>query len=234
MHRPGGSALNSGQVGGIRASEKIAYGKWRDITTVEEFSIVANSAKTRLLSLLSNLIQNSEQSPESNHRYLLEKIRNRMMKSGAYIRNLNEINHIIEISQIELNKFFSIIHISSGRELLGAWKTLDALICQLTYLTSIQTFIVHGGGSRGSFLIISEGDEQNTSIFSPKLNKYPIKPRNLALDEKISEIFNNRYTYGELKLNTQWVKCRPIPKVNTWFENVWARYQNRKIFNKER
>ena len=28
VHRPGGSALNAGQVGGIRCAEKIAYGDW--------------------------------------------------------------------------------------------------------------------------------------------------------------------------------------------------------------
>lgn len=234
VHRPGGSALNSGQVGGIRAAEKIAYGKWRDFITAEEFSIIAYNPKTRLLSLFLKLTQNDEKSPESDHRYLLEKIQSRMMKSGAYIRNLNEINHILEISRKELNNFFSKIHVNTGRELLGAWKTLDALICQLTYLTSIQTYIVHGGGSRGSFLIINKGDEQNTSIYHPKLEKYPIKPRNFDLDEKISEIFNNNYAHGEIKLDTQWVTCRPIPKVNPWFEKIWAQYQDRKIFNKEK
>ncbi len=233
VHRPGGSALNSGQVGGIRTAEKIAYGKWRDFLSMEEFLIIANSAKLRLLSLLYKLILNDEKSPESNHHYLLEKIQSRMMKSGAYIRNLNEINHILEISRKELNNFFSKIHANTGRELLGAWKTLDALICQLTYLTSIQIYITHGGGSRGSFLIINEVDEQNNSIYNLKLEKYQIKPRNFDLDEKILEIYNNSYAHEEIQLDSHWVTCRPIPKVNPWFEKTWAQYQDREIFNKE-
>ena len=132
-----------------------------------------------------------------------------------------------------IKNFFSTIHVNSGRELLGAWKTLDALICQLTYLTSIQTYIMHGGGSRGSFLIINEADEQNSSIYHPKLKKYPIKPRNFDLDEKILEIFNNIYAHEEIQLDSQWVTCRPIPKVNAWFEKTWTQYQDREIFNKE-
>ncbi len=233
VHRPGGSALNSGQVGGIRVAEKIAYGKWRGFLTAEEFSNISYNQKTRLLSLLYKLTQNDEQSPEFNHVNLLEKIQSRMMKSGAYIRNLNDINHILNISRKELKNFFSTIHVNSGRELLGAWKTLDALICQLTYLTSIQTYIMHGGGSRGSFLIINEADEQNSSIYQPKLKKYPIKPRNFDLDEKILEIFNNSYAHEEIQLDSQWVTCRPIPKVNAWFEKTWTQYQDREIFNKE-
>ncbi|QEE17485.1 FAD-binding protein [Promethearchaeum syntrophicum] len=233
VHRPGGSALNSGQVGGIRVAEKIAYGKWKEFLTAEEFSVHAINTKSHLLSLLIKLFQNDEQSPESNQIYLLDKIQSRMMKSGAYTRNLIEINNILKISRNDLNRFFSKIHVNSGRELLGALKTLDALICQITYLMSIQTYIMHEGGSRGSFLIINKGDDQNASIYHPKLKKYPIKPRNFNLDDKILEIFNSRNVYGELKLETQWVKCRPIPKVNVWFEKIWAQYQDRKIFNKK-
>ena len=233
VHRPGGSALNSGQVGGIRAAEKIAYGKQRDFLNADEFSILANETKIRLLSLLNNLTLNNEDSPDSNYNKLLEKIQSRMMKSGAYIRNLIEINHIVENSKKELNNFFNTIHVNSGRELIEAWKTFDALLCQLTFLTHFQTYIVHNGGSRGSFLIINKGDEQKTAISHPKLKKFPIKQRNYDLDDNILEIFNSSSTIGELNLNTQWVTCRPIPKVNPWFEKIWAQYQNRKIFNKK-
>ncbi|MHA1857752.1 MAG: FAD-binding protein [Promethearchaeota archaeon] len=230
VHRPGGSALNSGQVGGIRASEKIAFGKWGDFSTIDEFINIANDAKKKLISLLHQLIQNDDQSQESDFHHLLKKIQDRMMKSGAYIRNLTEINQIIESSNKELKNFFSTKHVNNGLELLDAWKTYDALINQLTYLTSFQNYIAHGGGSRGSFLIINNDNNQNHFILSPNLKNYPILQHNAQLDNEILEILKINDSKEELKFKTQWVKCRPIPKVNSWFERTWAQFQNREIF----
>ncbi|MCP4762251.1 MAG: FAD-binding protein [archaeon] len=230
VHRPGGSALNSGQVGGIRASEKIIYGKWDLPIKYNEFNEIAQNQKKNLISFLFKLVNNEPQSSQSNYRIMLKKIQDRMMVSGAYFRNSNEIKHFIQESRSDLSNFSSKMKIKNGIDLIKVWKTLDALICQLTFLVSIDFFIQQGGGSRGSFLVITDQNENELLHTHPLLEKYFIRKENLSFKEKIVEISAINDRNLDYKFENNLISRRPIPENTPWFENIWKNYKKKEFF----
>ena len=82
VNRPGGSALNSGQVGGFRAADFIAnrYQKWSLDKTTAEQAVEKNVQKTR------QWIQKCNSATRS-WAEVLKEVRERMSLTGTHIRN---------------------------------------------------------------------------------------------------------------------------------------------------
>ncbi|MHA1744393.1 MAG: oxidoreductase, partial [Promethearchaeota archaeon] len=241
IHRPGGSALNSGQVGAIRASEKIAYGKWDSLVDDQEIVKQFEAKKQALVSVLSQrIISDSHDATFLSN--LLIKIQTRMMGVGAYIRDLSQITPILDEIKKEIKEFFPTMVLRSGNQVIDMWKTYDALVTQLTFLTAYQDYLIQGGGSRGSFAVISrahddegkgeeEKEEKNdTFIPHPKLEQYRIKNNNPDLNEKIQEITLMESESDEWIFSIDWADRRPIPETQGWFETVWKKFDEKSIF----
>ncbi|MHA1675493.1 MAG: FAD-binding protein [Promethearchaeota archaeon] len=236
IHRPGGSALNSGQVGAIRAAEKIAYGRWDSSVDDQEIVKQLEAKKQALISNLSQRITSDSQ-PDTFLSNLLIKIQTRMMGVGAYIRDLSQIFPVLNEIKKEIKGFFSTMVLRSGNQVIEMWKTYDALITQLTYLTTYRDYLIRGGGSRGSFAVISkahdneENTEKNNSFIPhPKLEQYRIKKNNSDLNEKIQEISLMESDSNDWIFSIDWIDRRPIPETQGWFETVWKKFDEKSIF----
>ncbi|MHA1520793.1 MAG: FAD-binding protein [Promethearchaeota archaeon] len=232
-HRPGGSALNSGQVGAIRVSEKIAFGKWNPLTDNQEIVKQMEAKKTDFISSISQIITSDSQSNAyiSN---LLIKIQTRMMSVGAYIRDLPQIADVLEEVKKDIKEFFSKIKIQNGNQIIEMWRTYDALVTQFIFLTAYRDYLIQGGGSRGSFAVISDKDSDNESLDSfvphPKLEQYRIKKINPKLKEKIQEICLKEDEPKEWTFSINWVDRRPLIVPKGWFETVWKKFEEKSIF----
>jgi hypothetical protein len=57
-------------------------------------------------------------------------------------------------------------------------------------------------------------------------DEWRFQPENPAFREKVLET-----VYAEGRVKNCWVKRRPIPQEDLWFENVWADYREGKIYH---
>jgi succinate dehydrogenase/fumarate reductase flavoprotein subunit len=215
IYRPGGSALNAGQVGGIRAAMKISMDYPGTPPDLEEFR---NESETSIKSEL-NLLKRFKETGLLSLEDCQEDIRRTMADCASHIRSYEKILKVADNVNSYLKHLPDKLQ-HQGKGINLAYRTFDMAIAQFAYLESIKNLIEKGIGSRGSYLIInSEGDNAHSQLepdWKFLVEKEPGK-------EGIQEI----YFDGELNPHIGWVKSRPIPTERHWFETLWKRYRDK-------
>jgi len=220
IYRPGGSALNSGQVGSTRAAEYIYHCyKEKPLEINSYIEKIKNQVKNKL-DLESNFL--NQKKGQYNVYTFIDKIALRMTKVGAHIRNLNDINQEITETKKQFSQIVNSLFIKEIEELSLAFKNYDLLLTQLVYLNAIKNYIEEGGKSRGSFLVY----DQFGKLPLPKLPE-------IFRNSMCNESFKNKiqivsYKDGNCVFN--WEKVKAIPNDNQWFENVWFDFREKNIY----
>ena len=209
VYRPGGSALNSGQVGSKRASEHLFMNM--DKTEIGEINI----EDLDIIKEFENIICD-----ESNILELIEKSQQKMSEVGGPIRNYEEIEKYISILKNNLSEFFSIVRIKDIKEYKLAYRFKDLLISQLVYLESIINYIEKGGLSRGSSLYTDKNGEKPI-INIDDIFKYILDKG--KLDDLIQEV---KIIDSEIQFT--WREREPLEFGDDFFENVWKGYRDNK------
>jgi succinate dehydrogenase/fumarate reductase flavoprotein subunit len=221
VYRPGGAALNSGQVGGYRSAEYISAKGSRMIPDLKSFlhsvTPVVNDKINEIVYLDQHKNKNSVFCSD-----IRNEIQERMTSFGSHIREYKKIKSAISDAYKIKEKITKEISIKSRKEITFALQNKMLWITHLAYLESIRDYLDEGGGSRGSYLIM----DPNGEIISEYLAPYwKYKPENVELRNKIQTI-----QYSENELIKKWVSVREIPKDDFWFENVWRDYREKKIY----
>lgn len=211
--RPGGSALNAGQVGGTRAAQYIA--RCGDFTEIEdeEFLSAAENHIEKFDSISRTITSNGE----SNIRALRSEITDRMSMSGAAIRNAEKIKETLHSAKEALSNFGEIAS-ADRTELADALRVRDTLACQVVYLSSMLDYIEKDGKSRGSALYTSEkgtSPEGLDAVFSFELDS-------MLVGDKVQIV---KLDPSTLRVECKERNVRPIPKGGGFFENEWKRYR---------
>lgn len=209
VYRPGGSALNSGQVGSKRASEHLFMNM--DKTEIGEINI----EDLDIIKEFENIICD-----ESNILELIEKSQQKMSEVGGPVRNYEEIEKYISILKNNLSEFFSIVRIKDIKEYKLAYRFKDLLISQLVYLESIINYIEKGGLSRGSSLYTDKNGEKPI-INIDDIFKYILDKG--KLDDLIQEV---KIIDSEIQFT--WREREPLEFGDDFFENVWKGYRDNK------
>lgn len=221
VYRPGGSALNSGQVGGLRAAEYIAARYRDDPMDIDSFiSLTADQIDDKIemgKKFMSNEAKNS------NVMDIRNKIGKRMDWVGAHIRSLEGARQGAKEARKMLLSLGDTTSISSIAELPHAYKNYDLLLTQYVYLSAIADYIEKGGKSRGSYLVY---DDKGTLPVDGLPEKFRFSLDNGKLNGLIQEV-----TYKDGQVSFEWVKVRPIPSEEDWFENIWNDYRRGAIFD---
>jgi aspartate oxidase len=218
--RPGGSALNAGQVAGFRAAEYIAhrYSGW----TIDksEVEIIAKHALQEVVEY-ANLCQKA-------FRPWLEElgeIQERMSKSGAHIRSAQSLERETP------NAWHQVAHLlESGcrverkEQLKFAFRVRQLAFAQAVYLESIKFALENGIGSRGSSIVLDAAGDQVHELLDAS---WKIAKENPTFRGKVLETVCSKNG----KVQNQWVPCRPIPASESWFETSWARFRNDEIYS---
>jgi len=193
VYRPGGSALNSGQVGAMRAAAKIARERtgppdeFADLCEIKGF--ICDIEK-----VISHISQNS------NIEKTRKEIGETMSKNAAHIRNAEGIEKAMQKAREQCRNYWDSVKIGDISELPEALKNRDLLIAQRVYLGAMLDYIKKGGQSRGSYLIAPEGGS----------------------GEKFMDMIQETQLIGD-EVKITWRRCRPIPDAPRWFENVWKK-----------
>jgi succinate dehydrogenase/fumarate reductase flavoprotein subunit len=215
VYRPGGSALNSGQVGSYRAAWQI-FRKYNNAVKGTDIFLKQSKAEVEKELLLARKWIAAGTRHE-NKKYLQE-IRKRMSAAGGIIRNLSRVASAASEAGEMLNNLTDRIGAGSVRELAETFRLVDHCLTHFVYLEAIREYLAGGGRSRGSYLVTGEDNEaidlSEASIDVALLSNY-----DRAIEKDILEV-----NYREGKAFCKLVKPREIPAQNLWFEKVWKDY----------
>jgi succinate dehydrogenase/fumarate reductase flavoprotein subunit len=226
IHRPGGAALNSGQVGGLRVAQKIARSKNSEMTFENE--IFESKAKYDTSSLLLEVETALKKKKEIvKPASILANIQETMNKLGSIVRPYNLLNEHINNVNSTISKFPGLVSIVDNSDYIDFFRAKDALITHFFFLKAIEDYHIHGGVSRGSFLILRENGRKSVPFITlpNPLGKFEFISNEDPLKRKIQtlQLINE-------KLIINWIDVRPIPENIGWFETVWRDFKDKKIY----
>lgn len=211
VYRPGGSALNAGQVGSQRAAQFISK---QPIIKVDAQK-AADEAAERLLPLIR--LKDGLMGDRSN---LLEEYRQSiaaMSKSGAAVRSSEAIRQLYAQVQKKLASFAQDVTIAKESELPLLYRYRDILITQAMYLCAMMDYATHGGKSRGSGLYTDPQGQKALSCL-PESCRLTVDDGTLA--SQVQEV-----CWNGGNVQCCWRPVHPIPEVDDFFENVWRDYR---------
>jgi succinate dehydrogenase / fumarate reductase flavoprotein subunit len=217
VYRPGGSALNSGQVGSTRCAQYLAKQCGQAPMAQDSFNAAAETAIAQMLDLASETAGGPSVAQE------WEAAAVRMSRFGAAIRSHKDIQLAQEAAKEALRRLTSGCLACSKKELPRLYRLRDMLISQQVYLSAMADYIEQGGKSRGSALYT---DAQGQKA-------YPSLPGTFTftLDDgsRGNQVQQTCWSGGQCR--SFWRMVRPIPDEDDFFENVWRAYrQNENIF----
>ena len=215
--RPGGSALNSGQVGAFRAAESIACGK-RQALDQEKALLAAE----KILQALEGMKQIEAKLNWQEER---KAFQHRMSKAGAFIRSTEKTEEALDGVYKQLNALNN--DGLGGLDPVGIAESLrnrQLCLAQLFYLECILMQIDYIG-SRGGSLVLSEKGEK----IHPKL---PDHWRMVKEHEEYRSVLMTVGFGANHFPQIGWEKCRELPETDGWFETVWKSFRNKEFVQK--
>lgn len=220
VYRPGGSALNAGQVGALRAATFISNQYSDRPPHIDNFVRISRMQVQEVLGFAEDLLKD-DHSSENFIESEIEKLQQRMSKFGAHIRNPQNFGQVVVEAWKQYRELKKKISISSPESLPSVFKALDLCLTHAVYLEAIAEYIARGGGSRGSYLVTDpEGKKPCNELgdeWSFKLN---------AKDDFVSAKILEISLDNDDNVVKNWVDIRPVPDDELWFENVWQDFRD--------
>jgi len=220
VYRPGGSALNSGQVAGFRAADYISN-RYPDFTLDD--AVFYRAAKTGLDDCAAWLEKCS--SSKYNWQTERDEFQGRMTKAGSHIRSGKQLESALSEARVQYRRISEQgIAFSSAGEMVEALRNLQLCFAHVVYLEALLAQVKSGVGSRGSAMVM----DKNGIAAHPMLgDEWRFAPENEAFRDKVLETV----AADDGSVRHEWVQRRPLPECNAWFENAWADYREGKIFD---
>lgn len=216
ISRPGGSALNAGQVGSLRAAQYVS----RDGRTLAEeraFREIADAAVENHKAFVDAVVKNPNNAKEK-----LMEIRRRMSVSGAAIREPDKMTAALSATTADLAAIARNIGVGKKELAYIAYQYRDALYCQFLCLTAMLDYGRIVGATRGSALYTNAEGEKREGL--EECFRFISTPK----------AFADRVQQGKLTesgCSFRWRAVRPLPEGNDFFENIWRTYrENGNIF----
>lgn len=213
ISRPGGSALNAGQAGSLRAAQYIcAHNRTLpDRNTLEE---TAEKALEKHLKYREKALENIIDADE-----LIKKAARRMSDRGGAIRTKADMDAALCEILDELAALEATAGVKDLKNLYKYYKLKDILTVQAAVLTAMSDFAEKVPSTRGSALYFSPDGVKARQL--PECFRFV--PDNGGSAGKIQEV-----SLKDGKLATLWRDVRPIPENSDFFENVWRQYRENK------
>ena len=206
LTRPGGSALNAGQVGALRAAEAIGGGT-RAACTEAAFAALAGDAERRRSALLAALTgQNSN---------VTERTAAARRRFGAVcgpVRVTSAFATLARETEADWRGFETTVSIASPGELADACRLRDTLTVQAAMLAGLQNEWQRFGAARGA-AVYTETPPADGPMAIPRTDR--------GRDE-IQQIAAAKDGFS-----VTWRPARPLPETDPCFENVWRSFRER-------
>lgn len=226
IYRPGGTALNAGQVGSLRAARYIAAKRGGiPQEKEEEFSKLAAEALKRMDTLAKKALERGAFGKETGAagqgdscrgaKDIFQESARMMSLFGGPIRNIEKIRTYLKEVENRLENFCPG---AEGESELGmVFRLRDMLLSQQVYLSAMINYVEQGGGSRGSAFYIEESGEM---LCKPMKGERSFEIVCETFQGRVQEVL-----WKDGKCNFAWRDVRSIPKEEDFFENVWRTYR---------
>lgn len=207
VYRPGGSALNSGQVGSYRAAEYISRKYNSGPCELSSFLEASSGKVEEYLFKAERFLSASREYTAGN----LNIIRQRMSSAAGITRSNEKASRAAEEARELLENLEEKLGAKNTGELAGCFLQLEHCLTHYIYLKAVEFYTANGGKSRGSYSVTSE---KNADIFNPELCDYTSE-----IEKSIIEV-----SYKDLEVSTNLVTPVNLPEQDLWFEKVWREY----------
>ncbi|MCQ2796210.1 MAG: FAD-binding protein [Bacilli bacterium] len=212
VSRPGGSALNAGQVGSLRATQFVINSKRQGISN-SAFIKIANKELNNEIKFVSKVLKNKD-----NVHALIDEAGKRMSDYGAAIRELANMNKAFTLTKKDY-EHLNQVGVKNKTDLVSAYKYKDILITQMAVLTSLLDFAKTIKKTRGSALYYQKNGKLREGL-DEIFRFIPDDGKSKGKVQEVSLVKNN--------FKVIWRDVRPIPQEDNFFENVWRRYREDK------
>ncbi len=217
VYRPGGSALNSGQVAGFRAAEYIGN-RYQDWTVSEDESRkAAKEAVSTLLRWRATTGTNPSRPWEAER----AEFQARMSRAGAHIRSLAALREAVS----EAWKQWERLSARGDPQNIGeSLRNRQLCFAHAVYLEAIKYALESGTGSRGSSIAL---DPDGVKIHEQLDESWRIVEEDATYREQVLETTAT----PDGSVTCAWVDRRPLPHPDAWFETAWARFRSGDIYD---
>lgn len=212
VYRPGGTALNAGQVGALRAARYITE-KRLDIAVPE----LPDACRGQIQKVLS-LIEQTSRNPDCTAS-VAEEYRRKMSASGGPFRSAAAIRTILA----ELAPLLAHFDEKIGGRPSSVFRLYDQLLASQVYLTAMLDFAEHSETSRGSSVSRNDRGTLPELAVRPVPEQFRFIEDNGSLDGFVQEI-------DPAALHCIWRPVHPIPDRSAdVFENVWREFREHSL-----
>jgi succinate dehydrogenase/fumarate reductase flavoprotein subunit len=221
VYRPGGSALNSGQVGSFRAATYIARSYGKKPGSARAFVAEAGRQVQALWQIATDIASRKPGRGLDPGRAGRE-IGRRMSSFGAHIRDPRALPEEIRSAW---KLYADLRNRAGGGGLPASFRAIDLALTHAVYLEACREYIDKGGRSRGSSLVLDPAGDPPCPELGAAWRFALAKP----------EDFVSRHVL-EVRLGDagrpvfSWAGIRPIPAADRWFENVWNDFRQGRTF----
>ena len=234
--RPGGSALNAGQVGAWRAAEHIAATRppvkgercrleadetapltpapTAALPTCAAGPLRACAEKACAEAALAALDADRARPAALRWREVRARIQARMDRAGAFLRRRDELARAAHEARAELRAV-----LDDGLGGLDAFDAAEALrnrslaAAHLAYLESCRVQLDRSG-SRGGSLAVDPSGERLSPLLPPEWAILPENPAARAETTVCAIALDGAFSF-------RFEPCRPVPTTDNWFETAW-------------
>ncbi len=221
--RPGGSALNSGQVGGLRAATYIAnVYKDSPMELAQFLKLAKPQVEDELKQIRRHLNAGADAMPAADVR---TDIQARMSEHGAFIRDAAQISDALNAAKrLDANVASQGVRLQRRTDLVTAIQNDHLCLSHVAFLEAIKTLIERGGGSRGSYVVLDEAGDK--TMDTKRGSELRHRSENEALREEILEVDVDE----QRGVRVYPVPVRPLPEDESWYETTWAEWMRGEIF----
>jgi succinate dehydrogenase/fumarate reductase flavoprotein subunit len=227
VRRPGGSALNAGQVGGIRAALYIARRCGEPAPETDAFLLRAGEQVRACIDFAQRVAAAGGGAPLDPETAAGE-IRERMSAVAAHVRAPDRVAQAVGAAWALRKRLETDLGIASLDQLPAAFRAVDLCLTHAVYLEAIDEYLKREGGSRGSALVLAPRGVRPCEKLDDQWRFRPAMPDDFTA-HKILEI--GLAAGGTVE--KRWVDIRPIPDEDGWFETVWRDFVKGRIVGEE-
>lgn len=221
VRRPGGAALNAGQVGAVRAARYVAHRYGGEPPTVNAFGRAVSREVDTCLARCARMLEApiAEEDALSPAAVIME-LQERMSSCGAHVRDPHVVHRAVGDAWHLHERVEGGLHVTERRRLPLAFRAADLCLTHAVYLEAIRAYLEAGGRSRGGFLVLDRGGASTVGIVEDRW-RFDCNEPDAWVDQHVLEVAF--VAPGEVR--TTWVDVRPVPAVEGWFERVWADFR---------
>ena len=213
--RPGGCALNAGQVGATRAAQWVSVSKRRPIAQ-ETFDEVATPVLTEQKKACGHWLRRADSASR-----LTRTVTERMTRVGGAIRDTAGMETALSKVRMLMEGRGQRIGVADRQHLIEAYRLEDILLVQNAVLSAMIDYAATVGKSRGGALYTNSEGQLRAGMEE----MFRLIPDDGTTVGRVQEVSSDG-----TQCHVTWRDVRPIPEAEDFFETVWRGYrENRNI-----